>query len=185
MDDYVRCSLPCSCLRWRILLVPQNDTQRNFLFFFCFSRFEYCIRRIYILDSKNIYIIHHALECTFRMGQRVFSNCISPWLKRMAKRCHRVGITPIYFSPVWQERSSYRLIKRREHRLRCSRLYYARFCCSACCFPLGVFSFPVLTLKERLYLREQDAGQGFCLVIGNPCAVVVGLLSARHSITPS
>ena len=125
MDDYVRCSLPCSCLRWRILLVPQNDTQRNFLFFFCFSRFEYCIRRIYILDSKNIYIIHHALECTFRMGQRVFSNCISPWFKRMAKRCHRVGITPIYFSPVWQERSSYRLIKRRENRLRCSRFIAA------------------------------------------------------------
>ena len=27
-------------------------------------------------------------------------------------------------------------------------------------FPLGVFPLPVLVLKERLYLREQDAGKG-------------------------
>ena len=28
------------------------------------------------------------------------------------------------------------------------------------CFPLGVFLLPVLVLKERLYLQEQDAGKG-------------------------
>ena len=27
-------------------------------------------------------------------------------------------------------------------------------------FPLGVFPLPVLVLKERLYLQEQDAGKG-------------------------
>ena len=34
------------------------------------------------------------------------------------------------------------------------------------CFPRGVFPLPVLTLKERLYLREQDTGKGLYLVIG-------------------
>ena len=34
------------------------------------------------------------------------------------------------------------------------------------CFPLGVFPLPVLVLKERLYLQEQDAGKGLYLVIG-------------------
>ena len=48
------------------------------------------------------------------------------------------------------------------------------------CFPLSIFPLPVLALKERLYLREQDAGKGFYFVIGNPRAVVIGLLSARH-----
>ena len=52
------------------------------------------------------------------------------------------------------------------------------------CFPLGVFPLPVLALKERLNFREQDTGEGLYLVIGNPCAVVIGLLSARHGITP-
>ena len=52
------------------------------------------------------------------------------------------------------------------------------------CFPLGIFPLPVLALKERLYLREQDTGKGLYLVIGNPRAVVIGLLSARHGITP-
>ena len=52
------------------------------------------------------------------------------------------------------------------------------------CFPLGIFPLPVLALKERLYLREQDTGKGFYLVIGNSRTVVIGLLSARHSITP-
>ena len=52
------------------------------------------------------------------------------------------------------------------------------------CFPLGVFPLPGLAFKERLYLREQDAGEGFYFVIGNPCAVVIGFLSARHGITP-
>ena len=52
------------------------------------------------------------------------------------------------------------------------------------CFPRGVFPLPVLALKERLYLREQDAGKGLYLVIGNPRAVVIGLLSSRHAIPP-
>lgn len=50
------------------------------------------------------------------------------------------------------------------------------------CFPLGVFPLPILVLKERLYLQEQDAGKGLYLVIGNPCAVVIGLLSARVAL---
>ena len=50
------------------------------------------------------------------------------------------------------------------------------------CFPLGVFPPPVLALKERLNFREQDAGKGIYLVIGNPCAVVIGLLSARVAL---
>ena len=33
-------------------------------------------------------------------------------------------------------------------------------------FPLGIFPLPVLALKERLYLREQDTGKGLYLVIG-------------------
>ena len=28
------------------------------------------------------------------------------------------------------------------------------------CFPLSIFLLPVLVLKERLYLREQDTGKG-------------------------
>lgn len=50
------------------------------------------------------------------------------------------------------------------------------------CFPLGVFPPPVLALKERLNFREQDAGKGLYLVIGNPCAVVIELLSARVAL---
>ena len=50
------------------------------------------------------------------------------------------------------------------------------------CFPLGIFPLPVLALKERLYLREQDAGKGLYLVIGNPRTVVIGLLSARVAL---
>ncbi len=49
-------------------------------------------------------------------------------------------------------------------------------------FPLGIFPLPVLALKERLNFREQDAGKGLYLVIGNPCAVVIGLLSARVAL---
>ena len=53
------------------------------------------------------------------------------------------------------------------------------------CLPLGKLPLPFLALKERLYLREQDTGKGFYFVIGNPRAVVIGLLSARHDgITP-
>ena len=51
-------------------------------------------------------------------------------------------------------------------------------------FPLGIFPLPVLALKERLDFREQDTGKGLYLVIGNPRAVIIGLLSARHGITP-
>ena len=50
------------------------------------------------------------------------------------------------------------------------------------CFPLSIFLLPVLVLKERLYLQEQDAGKGLYLVIGNPCAVVIGILSARVAL---
>ena len=50
------------------------------------------------------------------------------------------------------------------------------------CFPLSIFPLPVLALKELLYLREQDTGKGLYLVIGNPCAVVIGLLSARVAL---
>lgn len=52
------------------------------------------------------------------------------------------------------------------------------------CLPLGKLPLPLLTLKKRLYLREQDTGKGLYLVIGNPRAVIIGLLSARHGITP-
>ena len=52
------------------------------------------------------------------------------------------------------------------------------------CFPLGIFPLPVLALKERLDFREQDTGKGLYLVIGNPRAVVIGLLSSRHAIPP-
>lgn len=53
------------------------------------------------------------------------------------------------------------------------------------CFPLGVFPLPVLTLKERLYLREQDTGKGLYLVIGYPRAVVIGLLFSCHRAAPN
>ena len=50
------------------------------------------------------------------------------------------------------------------------------------CFPLGIFPLPVFALKERLNFREQDAGKGLYLVIGNPRTVVIGLLSARVAL---
>ena len=52
-------------------------------------------------------------------------------------------------------------------------------------FPLCKLPLPFLALEKRLYLREQDTGQGFHLVIGYPGAVVVGFLFAWHGITPS
>ena len=52
------------------------------------------------------------------------------------------------------------------------------------CFPLSKLPLPFLALEERLNFREQDTGKGLYLVIGNPRAVVIGLLSARHGITP-
>ena len=63
-------------------------------------------------------------------------------------------------------------------------LYSALLFSLLLCFPLGVFPLPVLALKERLNFREQDTGKSLYLVIGNPCAVVIGLLSARHGVTP-
>ena len=50
------------------------------------------------------------------------------------------------------------------------------------CLPLGKLPLSFLTLEKRLYLREQDTGKGLYLVIGNPCAVVIGLLSARVAL---
>lgn len=44
------------------------------------------------------------------------------------------------------------------------------------CVPLGVFPLPVLTLKERLDLREQDTGQGLDLVVWYAGAVVVSAI---------
>ena len=52
------------------------------------------------------------------------------------------------------------------------------------CFPLSKLTMPFLALEERLNFREQDTGKGLYLVIGNPRAVIIGLLSARHGITP-
>ena len=63
-------------------------------------------------------------------------------------------------------------------------LYSALLFSLLLCFPLGVFPLSVLALKERLNFREQDTGKSLYLVIGNPRAVVIGLLSARHGITP-
>ena len=51
------------------------------------------------------------------------------------------------------------------------------------CFPLGVFPLPVLALKERLNFWEQDTGEGFYLVIGNPRAVVMGFF-LRGMVSP-
>lgn len=51
-------------------------------------------------------------------------------------------------------------------------------------FPLGKLPLAFLALKERLNFREQNTGKGLYLVIGNPRAVIIGLLSARHGITP-
>ena len=53
------------------------------------------------------------------------------------------------------------------------------------CFPLGKFPLSLLALEKCLYLREQDTGQGFHLMIGYPGAVVIGFLIAWHGITPS
>ena len=63
-------------------------------------------------------------------------------------------------------------------------LYSALLFSLLLCFPLGVFPLPVLALKERLNFREQDTSKGLYFVIGNPRTVVIGLLSARHGITP-
>ena len=50
--------------------------------------------------------------------------------------------------------------------------------CLFCCvgvppsLPLCKFPLPLLTLKKRLYLREQDTGQGFRFMEGNSRALV-------------
>ena len=53
------------------------------------------------------------------------------------------------------------------------------------CFPLGELPLPFLALEKSLYLRKQDTGQGFHVVIGYSGAVVIGFLFAWHGITPS
>ena len=53
------------------------------------------------------------------------------------------------------------------------------------CFPLGKLPLSFLALEKRLYLWEQDTGQGFHFMEGYPGAVVIGFLIARHEITPS
>ena len=58
-------------------------------------------------------------------------------------------------------------------------LYFVLF---LLCFPLGKLPLSFLALEKGLYLREQDTGKGLYLVIGNPCAVVIGLLSARVAL---
>ena len=50
------------------------------------------------------------------------------------------------------------------------------------CFPLSKLPLPFLALEERLNFREQDTGKGLYLVIGNPRAVIIGLLSARVAL---
>ena len=50
------------------------------------------------------------------------------------------------------------------------------------CLPLGKLPLSFLTLEKRLYFREQDTGKGLYLVIGNPRAVIIGLLSARVAL---
>ncbi|SCI33997.1 Uncharacterised protein [uncultured Flavonifractor sp.] len=52
------------------------------------------------------------------------------------------------------------------------------------CFLLGKLPLSFLALEKRLYLREQDTGQGFHLVIGYPCTVVVELLFPCHRSRP-
>ena len=49
-------------------------------------------------------------------------------------------------------------------------------------FPLGKLPLPFLALEKGLNLREQGTGERFYLVIGNPRAVVIGLLSARVAL---
>ena len=59
--------------------------------------------------------------------------------------------------------------------MRCSRLVLCLFLLFnlPLFLPLGKLPLPFLTLEKRLYLREQDAGQGLHFVIGYPGAVVV------------
>ena len=47
-------------------------------------------------------------------------------------------------------------------------------------FPLGKLSLSFLALEKRLYLREQDPGQGFHFMVGYPGAVVVDFFLPCH-----
>lgn len=51
------------------------------------------------------------------------------------------------------------------------------------CLPLGKLPLSFLTLEKRLYLREQDTGQGVHLMDGYPRAVVVDLSFSCHKIS--
>ena len=51
-------------------------------------------------------------------------------------------------------------------------------------FPFGKLLLSLLALEKGLYLREQDTGQGFYLMVRYACAVVIGLLFPWHDITP-
>ena len=53
------------------------------------------------------------------------------------------------------------------------------------CFLLGKLPLSFLALEKRLYLREQDTGQGFHLVIGYPGAVVIGLSLIHICLSPT
>ena len=53
------------------------------------------------------------------------------------------------------------------------------------CFPLSKLPLPFLALEERLNFREQDTGKGLYLVIGNPSAVIIGLLFSCHRAAPN
>ena len=59
-----------------------------------------------------------------------------------------------------------------------------RFVLFLLCFPLRKLPLPLLALEKRLYLREQDTGQGLYLMDGYPRAVVVNLLFPRHRSRP-
>lgn len=49
-------------------------------------------------------------------------------------------------------------------------------------FPFGVFPLPLLALEKRLYLREQDTGQSFYLIVRYARTIVVGPLFPWHGI---
>lgn len=52
------------------------------------------------------------------------------------------------------------------------------------CLPLGKLPLSLLALEKRLYLREQDTGQGLDLMVRDSCAVAVGFLLPWHGTTP-
>lgn len=52
-------------------------------------------------------------------------------------------------------------------------------------FPLGKLPLSFLALEKRLYLREQDMGQGVYFTNWYTGAVVIDLLFPRHRSRPS